>query len=66
MDNEEKYQRHEHVKEKWLFGSGDFGNIKYVMKTTCSATSIISIIIRSNMDWFGTLKIGLGQRITNM
>ena len=47
-------------------GSGDFGNIRYVMKMTYSAMLIPFIIIRSNMDWYRMLKSGLGQHITNM
>jgi len=45
--NAGKFNYQEHKKEKWPFGSGDFGNIKYTMKTICSATSI-------SQTWIGS------------
>jgi len=61
-----RLQNLEYAKERFVYGSGGFGNIRSEMRMTFSAMSIISIIIRSNMDWFVGLKIGRGQHITDM
>jgi putative transposase len=43
-------------------GSGDFGNIRYVMRLISGGTSIMSISTRSSMGWLAMLGIGRFHR----
>ena len=61
MGNTDGSHHHEHAKVKYVYGSGVFGNIKYVMKKTCNAMLIIFITILSSTDLLNKSKIGRGQ-----
>jgi hypothetical protein len=43
-------------------GSGDFENIRYVMRLISGGTSIMSISTRSSMGWLAMLGIGRFHR----